>query len=102
MEHPISDVARLAGVTTRTLRHYDQIGLQMAERREQLKEQLSMAGDPSDRATTEGEPATMKASEKSEAVLEGAKKPEIPPQRARTCGNKRSRRAEATSGRRSR
>ena len=27
MDWPIQEVARLSGITTRTLRHYDQIGL---------------------------------------------------------------------------
>lgn len=27
MEHPISAVARLSGITSRTLRHYDEVGL---------------------------------------------------------------------------
>jgi hypothetical protein len=103
VEHHIEEEEKEMFPKAKQVPNYDQIGTKMAERKEQLKEQLSMAGDSSERATTEGEPATMKASEKAEAVLEGAKKPETPtPPRSASGGGRRSKRATAAAGRRSR
>ena len=75
----------------------EEIGQRMAERKEQLLAELSDIED-SDRATTSGNPATMKASEKSEAVLAGEKPPAQSKPRSR-ASNRRSGRAKATSGR---
>lgn len=52
------------------LKGYDELGMRMIERKMQLLDELSMQ-DSSERVEG-GEPATMKASEKSEALLEGA------------------------------
>ena len=55
--------------------------------------------EDSERATTSGDPATMKASEKSEAVLAGEKLPETKPQKK--ASSRRSSRAKATASRKS-
>jgi len=75
----------------------DEIGLRLAERKEELLAELRDTED-SDRATTRGNPATMKASEKSEAVLAGEKLPSPSKPRSR-ASSRRSGRAKATSGR---
>ena len=97
VEHHIEEEEKEMFPKSKQAPNYNQLGMKMQERKTQLLAQLSMTSD-AERATTGGEPATTKASGKSEAVLEGAKKVEPPP-RARSSGNKRSRRAAAMSGR---
>jgi iron-sulfur cluster repair protein YtfE (RIC family) len=68
--------------------NYDEIGLKLAQRKKELLDQLRDTDD-SERATTKGDPATMKASEKSEAVmagkpLPGTEKPRKPASRRRS------------------
>jgi hypothetical protein len=77
--------------------NYDQIGMKLAQRKKELMEQLRDTED-SDRATTKGDPATMKASEKSEAVMAGKPLPGTEKPR-KPASRRRSSRAKATSGR---
>jgi Hemerythrin HHE cation binding domain len=99
VEHHIEEEEKDLLPQARKLQNYEDLGMQMVQRKVELMKQLGMEEEPSGRATTSGEPATMRASEKSEAALEGASSPPVPqrPERSR-----RSRRAAATSGRRSR
>jgi len=84
------------------LPNYDEIGQRLRERKMELTEQLQDMGDPSERASDGGLPATAKASEKSEMVLAGAVEnaaEEIKSPSKTATKERRSRRAKATSGR---
>ena len=74
--------------------NYQELGMKMAQRKQELLKQLRDIDD-SERATTSGKPATMKASGKSEAVMAGEPLPATRKQPSR----RRSGRAKATSGR---
>jgi hypothetical protein len=70
VEHHIEEEETQMLPNASKIPNYEQIGLQLIERKMQLMHELSMS-ESSDRAEG-GEPATMKASEKSEALMDGA------------------------------
>jgi len=96
VEHHIEEEETSMFPKCPSIPNYAELGMKMAQRKQELLKQLRDIDD-SDRATTSGDPATMKASEKSEAVMAGkplpGSKPRKQPSRRRTG------RAKATSGR---
>jgi hypothetical protein len=77
--------------------NYEELGLIMAERKQKLLSEMRDMED-SERATTGGEPATMKASEKSETLMSAeAPKSQAKPRKA--ASTRRSSRAKASAGR---
>jgi hemerythrin superfamily protein len=107
VEHHIEEEEGTMFPQCRDLPNYEELGLQLIQRKMQLKEQLGMLSDSSDRATTGAEPATMLASEKSEALAgDGATsmaKEKMEPKAKETPKESRStpRSKSAASGRRS-
>ena len=71
VEHHLEEEEENMFPQARKLPDYEALGLRMIERKMQLMKELS-GEESSERAAEGGEPATMKASEKSEALLEGA------------------------------
>jgi hypothetical protein len=78
--------------------NYEELGLIMAERKQKLLVDLREMDD-SERATTSGDPATMRASGKSEAVMAGEAPKEPRPRSRSKASSRRSSRAKATSKR---
>lgn len=123
VEHHIEEEEKEMLPKASKIPNYEQIGLKMIERKMQLMDELSMS-DSSDRFES-GDPATMKASEKSEALMEAGSSSTGPSSRseprqgndnkkadetktpsrsqsrskATAASNRRSRRSTATSGR---
>jgi len=76
--------------------NYGNLGMLMVQRKQELLSELKALED-TERATTGGDPATMKASGKSTAVLSGDSMPASKPQKP--ASRRRSSRAKATAGR---
>ncbi len=70
VEHHIEEEEGTMFPKAKKLSDYEALGMRLIERKLQLMDELSM-NDSSERAEG-GDPATMKASEKSESLLEGA------------------------------
>ena len=103
VEHHIEEEEDEMFPQAKKLPDYEQLGMRLVERKMQLMDELRMT-DASERPEG-GEPATMKASEKSEALLAGSKEPEKTPSRSQSrsktsaAASRRSRRSTATAGR---
>jgi hemerythrin superfamily protein len=101
VEHHVEEEETQMFPKVEKLKNYDQIGLQLIDRKMQLMQELR-GTESEDRAGNGTAPATMKASEKSEAVLDGAGASTPPPaadQKKQAARSRRTERAKATSGR---
>jgi len=78
--------------------NYEELGAQLAERKRELAEEFETMGGGAEERVIGAEPATIRATEKAESVLEGAKAPAAPEPAKTASGDKpRSRRAAAGS-----
>ena len=103
VEHHIEEEEKEMFPKCSKIENYDEIGLQLVQRKVELMDQLSMQGEAAQRATAGDEPATTRASEKSENVLEGSAPPPPPKSESKSKANgRRSQRAAATAGSRGR
>jgi hypothetical protein len=98
LEHHIEEEETEMFPTCPSIPNYDEIGSLLENRKEELMKELRDTED-SDRATAKGDPATMKASEKSEAVMAGKPLPGTKKPRSQ-ASSRRSARAKSTSSRR--